>query len=86
MKKIKNSVDYYPVYKDLAEITYNKSAGNNPELMLRDPDKADINGNSGSGTSGSAIMPDAESLVRICRESGFSASQTHIMLLKNLFV
>jgi hypothetical protein len=60
MKKIKNSADYYPVYKDLAELTDNKSEENNPELMLRDPDNADINGNAGSGTSGSAIMPDAE--------------------------
>ncbi len=85
MKKENPRPDYYPVYKDIAELAVEDSPEGKPGKDLPVTDKFNAFDTMTPGSIDSALMFDADSLVGISCESDLSAFQAHILLIKNSF-
>ncbi len=77
--------DYYPAYKDIAELAMTGSPEDYPEN--RQPDNENFNTHEIRITPDieSALMFDTEELMVVAFQSNLSAFQAHILLLKNTF-
>jgi hypothetical protein len=77
--------DYYPVYKDVADMIKNRSDEQISEYTLIETDQSDENQVPGSASSRSQTVFNAEELTQLALKYGFSTLQTVILIIKNAF-